>query len=518
MAVPSSVPSTAPHARVTYAWWALAFIFAAVALAPLVVAWDQAVDLGHGWAAPLLVAYLYWERWTERPGGRPDAFIPAWWWPLVGVLLLAALILRLLLIPFPLSTIVLLPYVFLFWIAATAAAWLTAGRPGLRWVGGPLLVFAGTLPWPATFEFSVIAPLRALLASATAEVCYLGGISALASGTTLHLAQTSVGVDETCGGMRSLQAGMMAALFLGEWLRLRWPARVLLVAVGLASAILGNFLRILLLVWRADVGGEAALQAVHDLAGWLALATSLVITGLVARALRPVTPVSSLSAAPRHALPRTVLAGVAALVLGFLGVELATRAWYTFGAARRAGTVPQWTVTWPTAAPGFRPIPLTIAGRELLRPDRFASAEWRDADQQYRTAYYIEWTQGQIARYAPIHHNPTICFPMSGCELVRTLPPITVAGSPGAPLPFQAYIFRRSGVEFAVAFLAWDPSRGRPLAGPRAGWSAWLRERWTEIAEARADQPGQFLAVTTWGPAAEEQLAEAIAELITPSR
>ncbi|HXC63712.1 MAG TPA: exosortase/archaeosortase family protein, partial [bacterium] len=217
---------------------------AALLAVPLSRAWKIAPDLGHGWAAPLLVAYLWWERWAERPALRPGRISPLGW-ALAGTAVAVALPLRLLLTPFPLWPALVWAYALLLVGLALGAAALLAGRPGAKWLGGPLIVLAAALPWGTQLEQHIIYPLREGMASITAETCNLIGRPAIAAGTSLRLGGGWVGVDEACGGIRSLEASVMLALFFGEWLRFSWRRRAALVGLGVLAALLGNFFRIL---------------------------------------------------------------------------------------------------------------------------------------------------------------------------------------------------------------------------------------------------------------------------------
>ena len=105
---------------------------------------------------------------------------------------------------------------------------------------------------------------------------------------------------------------------------------------------------------------------------------------------------------------------------------------------------------------------------------------------------------------------------LSGCELVRPLGPLPIRWS-GGEIPFQAYLFRRHGHDFALAFAIWDPSRGRPLVDHQlAGWRGWMESRLTEVIEARAHQPAQLLSVAVWGAQPAAPLAATIPALIAP--
>ena len=97
----------------------------------------------------------------------------------------------------------------------------------------------------------------------------------------IRLPNTTVGVDEACSGVRSLQSSIMAALFIGD-LTLRRPGwKVFFLFAGVALAVMGNFGRSLFLSLTAHRSGAEALKAVHDSAGWsVLLFTAIGIAGL----------------------------------------------------------------------------------------------------------------------------------------------------------------------------------------------------------------------------------------------
>lgn len=522
-AVPASAGTvTPPRGPSSPLPFLIALGLAAAWLLPLSRTWQIAPDLGHAWVAPLLMAYLYWERWDERPTLVARSAPAAPWWALAAALVLLHAAVRVFLTPFPLWPAPLVLLTTILAATALAAAALVAGRPGVRWLAGPLILVLAVLPAPTFVDLRLIGPLRAHLATLAAELCNLLGHPAIASGTSVRLAHNWVGIDEACGGIRSLQACLMIALFFGEWYRFSLLRRLALVLAGVAAALLGNGLRVLFLSLRADAGA-AAVEASHDLAGWLAMGASLLLTGLLA-ARWAGWRLPSQSAPPR--LPR--LAAPAApgwrwalvVVSGFLISEAAVRLWFARGAESRAD-IPQWTARLPVKQPGFRPEPLSSAAREMLGPDAFLAGTWPLERDRSAAAYYIEWHRGQSARTAPFLHNPTVCLPMSGCELVQTLPPLAVP-SPAGELPFHAYKFRRLGEHILVAFTVWDPSRGQPLAsGTVASFSSWFGARWSDVRAAREHQPAQLLAVSIpWHEDAPAQLRQLLGSIVqaAPSR
>lgn len=509
-----SLASTGRGAPAALLWLAAA-AGAVLLLIPLGTAWEIAPDLGHGWAAPLLIGYLYWERWTDRPEVRAEGRLGRSWWFAAAVVALVALPIQLLLVAYPIWPAIVWAYSSLVIGVALAAAGRLAGRPGIRWLGGPLIILLGAIPWLTQIDQRVIFPLRGGIASFAAEVCNFLGRPALASGTTVQLGSGWVGVDEACGGIRSLQAAVMIALFFGEWLRFSWGRRVALVAMGIAAALLGNLCRVVFLSLQA-ARGAAAFYAVHDAAGWLALAFSLVLTGLAAWRWNRGRGLLARRTAPRARGGDASPVGVwMCMVAGLLALDSAgVRAWYVRGESGNA-LLPHWTVRLPEGLWSFRPAPLTEASSEMLRPDAYEAGSWQERGDMRVSAYYVEWTKGSAARFIPFLHNPTVCLPRSGCELVKPLGMIPVRWS-GGVIPFHAYIFREAGQELAVAFTIWDTARNRPLERQTepASWAVWFRDQWTVVSEARRDQPAQLFSVAVYGKGAQSRLASLIGPLI----
>ena len=498
-------------------WWLVAAVLAVLALIPLSAAWRLGTDLGHGWGAPFLAGYLYWERWRLRPAAEGTA--PGWaWWAGMAGLVACAVPLRFLLTPYPLWPAAVAAYVLILTAVGLGGAWLWAGWAGVKWVGGPLLVIGGTLPWPGQLEQRLILPLREGMATVAAELSNLGGQPALAAGTSVRLGAGWVGIDEACGGIRSLQAAVMAALFLGEWLRLTAGRRIGLVVAGFAAAVAGNFLRVIFLVWRADAG-EPALHAAHDAAGWLALAVTLGLTGAAAWRLQRGAASSVETRAEgesRRAPSRPALCWAGVAVAMLVAGELAARGWYARGEALSRVSVPQWRAQFPSHLGTFRPLPLAPEAAEMLRADGYEAGSWTGADRRPRSAYFVEWRRGQVARFIPFLHNPTVCLPMSGCELVRDSGEIAVRWE-GREIPFHTYVFRAMNEEMAVAFTVWDPQRGEPLRRMDAGGAAWWAAQWADVRAARQHQPAQLLTLAIFGAGGAELLAAEAAALIAPA-
>jgi exosortase len=403
--------------------------------------------------------------------------------------------LRLFLTPFPLWPAVLLGYTLVMAGVALASAWLLAGWPAVRWLAPPLILLASAIPLPSAFEAGVTRPLRELFASITAEICNLVGLPAIAYGTTVGLASTAVGIDEACGGIRSLQACFMIGLFFGEWYRFGLRRRAALILAGIGAALLGNFGRVVFLAMRAGAGSRAV-ESVHDSAGWVAMLASLVLTGWLAWRWGGYRGPAVQGAAERR--PCAINTGwrwLVAVASIFVVDETAVRSWYGEAQAVRSKR-PQWTAQFPTQLGTFQESTLAEPAREMLRPDLYVAGQWRTTRDFTVAAYYIEWRRGQVARYIPFLHNPTVCMPMAGCELLGQEADITISWM-GGSIPFHVYRFSRMGDEMLVAFTVWDPVLGEPLAKAEEvrTWSDYWRRQWGEVSAGREDQPAQMLTV-----------------------
>ena len=121
---------------------------AAAWLLPTAHAWEIAPDLGHAWAVPLLMGFLWWERWSERPIGHGAARLGAGAWLAAVALIALHGFTRLFLTPYPLWPWMLTLFTLTLVAAALGGAWLLGGGALVRWLAGPLLLLVATLPAP----------------------------------------------------------------------------------------------------------------------------------------------------------------------------------------------------------------------------------------------------------------------------------------------------------------------------------------------------------------------------------
>lgn len=232
--------------------------------------WVALVEYRFGWIVAMLAAYLVWERWPTQPPPSPRRHL----YPVIGLGMLGfGLVLFAELYRIGLARTPTQAMMFSLGCACFTVANLLAliGWERTRHFLFPLLFFFVAVPIPNFFWHPIVFGLQSLVTFLNVEALNLLGIPAVQQAHVIRLPNTTVGVNEACSGVRSLQSSIMAALFIGD-LTLRRPGwKLFFLFAGVALAVIGNFGRSLFLSLTAHRSGVEALKAVHDSAGWSVL-------------------------------------------------------------------------------------------------------------------------------------------------------------------------------------------------------------------------------------------------------
>ncbi|HPW80949.1 MAG TPA: exosortase/archaeosortase family protein [Verrucomicrobiota bacterium] len=232
--------------------------------------WRHNPDLQFGWIVVLLCGYLFWEAWQTRPEvhWRLRA-----WAVLIGLaglgLLFVVQIYQAFLGANAASTVGLALGVMLVIVANLGVVF---GWAGIRDFGMAFAFILIAMPMPSAVQGPVVGGLQSLVARFNVELLNLIGIPAHQVGSLIHLPNGTVGIDEACSGVRSLQSTIMAAIFIGYVSLKRNSLRLILFGAGVILAIVGNIGRSLYLSLMAHWRGMDAIEKVHDAAGWSVLA------------------------------------------------------------------------------------------------------------------------------------------------------------------------------------------------------------------------------------------------------
>jgi exosortase len=247
-------------------WLSPAFLAVAWVVSRAQWFWNHNPDLQFGWIVLLLCAYLFWEAWEKRPALN-------WRWrPWAGACVALGL------------GVMFLVQIYQAVMGASAPTTLGLALGGLLVAAGNLGLVYGTagvrcfgmafgflliaMPMPSGIQGPVVGALQDKVAWFNTEVLNLMGIPATQVGSLIHLPAGTVGVDEACSGIRSLQSTIMATIFIGYLTLNRFSLQVMLFACGIGLAILGNLIRSLYLSLTANARGIEAIAGVHDAAGW----------------------------------------------------------------------------------------------------------------------------------------------------------------------------------------------------------------------------------------------------------
>ena len=217
---------------------------------------NPAGDDAHGKFIPFLVVGLFW--WKRRELLALPLKI---WWP--GLLIMvAALALHVF------GYLIQQPYLSMagLFIGIFGLMGLAWGRQWLRHSLFPFFLFIFSIPLGQHGE-AITFPLQQLvswLAEKTAHIVL--GIDVIRIGTQLLDPSGAYGFDvqAACSGIHSLVATFLIATVYGFFLfRSGWQ-RLFLMLLAFPFAVLGNLLRLLLIIMAAQLGGQAAGNYIHE--------------------------------------------------------------------------------------------------------------------------------------------------------------------------------------------------------------------------------------------------------------
>jgi len=403
--------------------------------------WTLNSQYNYGWAVPFLGALILYLRWQRRPVPAPR--------PAKSRALLALLwLLLLLLLPFRVIEEANPDWRLLSWLLALAVSMLSliwafqaGGTPWVRHFAFPFFFPLVAVPWPVALENGVVQAMMRAVASVAVEIAGLSGIAAYQLGNVIQLRNGFVGVDEACSGVKTLQAGIMVALVLGELLLLGSRRRIALLVLGCAWVFFCNVIRATALVFVAATKGLEALVRWHDAIGTGALIAGMAGLFVLAWCWKrePVT------AAGADRAPRPVVAfpnqgfALAWIVVAFAGTEI----WYR-AHEQQLIERPPWEVALPTENAGFKPLAIAESTRVTLRYDEAASAQWEDPPGTRWWTFFAHWNPKRAALQLVRSHSPEICLPAIGHTFRGTQPDVTVT-SGSIALDFRSYEFEQDG-------------------------------------------------------------------------
>jgi exosortase len=432
----------------------LSFFLVALALLPLWFVccrflgaeWSFNEQYNYGWFVPFFAAYLFWERWRDRPAPSDSVH------KIFATLLIVAA--GGLLLPLRVFEIGTGDWRPLGWLHVAAIAtitlsiiYLSGGKPWLRHFSFPVLFFFIAVPWITPIETPIVQGFMRIIAAISAETLALLGVPVQVEGNLLRLPTGVVGVSEACSGVRSFQTSLMIGLFFGEVKRLRvWP-RLILIASAVGIGLFANFLRASLLVWIASRSGLAAVGRWHDIFGYAIVVLVFAGTMWIASLWQSSrdtesSPVGHQS--PARMLPRSLLLAV---FIWAVAVEIAAESWYRVHEQNLVAR-PSWSVRWPENASAYHEIKVDSQVRNLLRFNSGREVTWtsggdgvKSAPSMFNYLFFFRWNPGNGTILRARAHRPDICLPAAGWRQVGEGRLANYSVQENFSLPFRRFDF-----------------------------------------------------------------------------
>ena len=473
--------------------------------------WSINEQYNYGWAVPFLAAFLFYQRWAARPAAPPMRNL---------ALIVAQWVILLLLLPVRLIEEANPDWRLLSWIFALAVVgyWLlalarTGGGAWVRYFAFPVCFVLVAVPWLVQVENVVVQGLTRAVAFVAVEMAGWIGIGAYQLGNVIQLHNGVVGVDEACSGVKTLQAAIMVALFLGDLLRLTITRRVLLVVLGCGWVFACNVARATTLVVLAASRGFDALKEWHDGIGAAVLILGML--GLVAIAWllgrREMTADHPVQTGPMNRTPGVSSGELVANIVWLAALFVGTELWYRAHEQRLIAR-PEWRVRWPAGETQIREIPIPDETRAILRYNDATSAAWENPSGVVWWTFFARWEPQQTALQLVRSHTPEICLPAAGRNFLRELPPI-VLETGATPLRFRVYEFEQGGHPLFV-YVCIQEDKTAPGADARHAGEWNLQGRLRAVANGQRNLGQRLLEIAVIGLPNAEQANAATARTV----
>jgi exosortase len=494
----------------TAALWAWLFLH-------LQVEWSLNPQYNYWWAVPFLAGLMFWFRWQRRPDPHPPESGHS------APVRLAAWTILLLLFPIRVVEEANPDWRLLSWLLALCVVvfsllslYRAGGPEWLKHFAFPVCFPLAAVPWPVQVENLVVQTMMRAVAAVAVEIAGWFGVGAYQMGNVIQLRNGFVGVDEACSGVKTLQAGIMVALVLGELLQLRGKRRVALLVLGCGWVFLCNVFRATALVFVAANSGLEALGRWHDWIGTAALLCGM--AGMLGLAWlwkgEPNDALGDNRAPSDIGMFAPQWMAVAWLALIFAGTEI----WYR-AHERQLIERPSWQVSWPPGNDSVTALAIPESTRVMLRYDDAKTAVWEEPAGVRWWSFFAEWKPQRAALQLVRSHSPEICLPAIGRNFRAARPDVQVRTG-AISLDFRSYEFEQNGRPLFVFVCVQEDKR---VAGGPADTGEWnLSGRLRAAFDGKRNLGQRLLEVAVLGlndfAQASEALSKSAAEILRPEK
>lgn len=437
--------------------------------------WQRNPDLSHGFFMPVVFLWVLYEA-RSRAGHylpRHPATQAA-----LGLLLVGGL-LALVAAGLYAAAVDWSHALVNFMLAGSLVAFLGAGLVALsaesirfipfNWSGiVAILLWLLCVPIPPGTYMRLTLTLQLWVSEATLRCLHILGVAAIRQGNIIHLANTTVGVEEACSGVRSLISCVFAGLLFSATLVQRPWARVLIIALAAPLALAMNFVRAMTLTLLSNNGVDIT-GTWHDATGFAVLGVTAAILGALALFLeRPdkkSAPAPAQETTPRRRQPQLVALvsslAVASVLVAFFVAN-------TRPSPRRDAPVPDLFALLPSAPTGWQVLTSDLFQfRDTLHTEHLAQRRYAKETPTGRievTLYVAYWQAGQVPVSLVASHTPEACWPGSGWTMMRTADARAQLKSGPRALPAAEYRFFQETDGFPQHVWFWHLYDGAPIS------------------------------------------------------
>jgi exosortase len=478
--------------------------------------WTLNSQYNYGWAVPFLGALIFYLRWQRRPA--PDLHGRGLFMAKVGMAAVLVLLLPIRVIEeanpdWRLLSWMLAVCVIDFWLLTL---FRLGGATWLKHFAFPVLFPLAAVPWPVQFENFVVQTMMRAVAYVAVEIAAWFGVGAYQIGNVIQLRNGFVGVDEACSGVKTLQAGIMVALVLGEMLQMRWNRRIALLVIGCAWVFLCNIFRATTLMFVAANSGLETLARWHDVIGTVALLFGM--AGMLGLAwfwkgeLR--SPAPGGGARPRRIIPAPSWTAAVWLAVIFITAE----GWYRVHERALIERQP-WQAHWPEGNDTVAPLPIPESTRVILHYDTAKTAAWEQPPGVRWWSFFAYWKPQRAALQLVRSHSPEICLPSIGRTFRGARPGLNVNVG-NVSLDFRAYEFEQNGLPLFVFVCVQEDKRTASREPDNGEWNLLgrLRAAW----EGKRNLGQRLLEIAVLGCAdfaeAREAVLKTAAAIVRPEK
>jgi exosortase D (VPLPA-CTERM-specific) len=448
-------------------------------LSVMVQGWSGREEYSHGFALPVVAAFLVWQKKNVLATLPPKG---SW----TGLLIVCAGVG--LYLAGELSTLyVIVQYSFLIVLAGLVLTFL--GLPAFRIIWAPLVVLAFMIPLPNFLYQGLSGQLQLISSQIGVSIIRLFNVSVFLEGNVIDLGSYKLQVVEACSGLRYLFPLMALAFIAAYFFNAPWWKRVIVFLSAIPITILMNSFRIGIIGVMVEHWGRSAAEGfLHQFEGWVIfMACTVVIAGEMwlldrigaRRGFREVFVVEwPARTAPetsvlRRPTPKPFLGALSILAVTALA-SLALPARVESALQRKdLAQFPMTMDQWRGA-----PEKLDAIYLETLKLDDYLLANFSSKDRRpvnLYVAYYASQRKGESA------HSPRSCIPGGGWEIEDlTQRSIRAASVANRTLQVNRVLIQRGDDKALVYY--WFQQRGRIMTNEYfvkwyLFWDALMRNR-----------------------------------------